>query len=239
MRDVIPAVADREVEAAVGAEGQAVEVVSAEGDADAVAGGQHRALLRRAIDAAVAVEVTEPVEAGDACQPDVAAPREDAGGRAVLEPVEAGGEHVGSVGPAVAVGVDEPADAILVALVVARLRAQQPPVVGDAVRHGAGRQVGLDPGAVVAAVVGDAAILAERLADVGGAPLVDGKRDGVAHVGLGGEPLDDEAGGQAEGGRGAAGGRRGRGPLSRHARGGRHERRPGEARRRGVVDEAG
>ena len=225
VRDVIAAVADREVEAAVGAEGQAVEVVSAEGDADAVAGGEHRPLLRRAVDGAVAVEIPEPVEAGDARQPDVAPPREDAGGRAVFEPVETGGEHLGSVGPAVAVGVDEPADAVLVPFVVARLRAQEPPVIGDAIGDGAGRQVGLDPGAVVAAVVGDAAILAERLADVGGAPLVHGKRDGIAHVGFGGEPLDDEAGGHAEGGRGTGrlvrgGGWRGRrrSPVARHTR---------------------
>ena len=93
-------------------------------------------------------------------------------------------------------------------------------MVGDSVLDALRGEVGLDPHAVVAAVVGDAPLLPEGFADVGTTLLVHREGDRVCHVGLGGKQLDEKALGHAEG----------RPGLRRLVRGGRNARRLGRGR---------
>ena len=86
--DAVAAVADGEVDAAVRTEGEAVQVVAPVGHASAIAGRKHVAFDGGAVGSVVAIQVAEPVEAGDARQVDIPAAGEDARGRAVLKPVE-------------------------------------------------------------------------------------------------------------------------------------------------------
>ena len=99
--DVGAAVADAEVELAVGAEDQAVQVVAEEGVADAVAGGED--LLH--VGPADVLGVAQGVEAGDAGVVDVAVAGQDARAQAVGGLVEPIGEDGGLVRPARAGGV--------------------------------------------------------------------------------------------------------------------------------------
>src|SRR5262249_52286863 len=131
------AVADAEVELAVGAEAQAVQVVADVADVYAEAVVQPGADVRPA----VPLRVAQLPQVGDAGEPDVAPPRHQAGADARLDAVEAVGEHRGVVGPAVAVGILQEADAVVLDRVVPGAGAAAALHHGQAVRDGAAGQV--------------------------------------------------------------------------------------------------
>ena len=106
--DVEAAVANAEVDAPVGPEAQAVQVVAGDLVVDAEAGVQGPA----EVGLAVAVGVAQQPEIGNVGEVDVAAKCEHSGGGAVFELVEAGGEDRVVVGPAVAVAVFDQAHAV-------------------------------------------------------------------------------------------------------------------------------
>ena len=114
--DVQPAVADREVDAAVGPQAQAVQVVAEQGDVDAEARGQ-RALL---VGLPVAVGVAQLPQRGDAGEEQPVAVPHHAGGGAVDDVVEALGEYARPIVDAVAVAVLDQADQFAVVGELAR-----------------------------------------------------------------------------------------------------------------------
>ena len=186
--DIRSAIPDGEIELAVGAEAQAVQVVAEEADVDAEAVVQQLAL----VGLAVAVGVAQLPEVGNAGVPNVAVARDEAGADAVGGVVEAVGEDRGLVGPAVAGRVLDQADAVVVDAVVLEVVAELALVHGDAVVDGAAGEVVVEP-VHVAADVGDAVVKAEGLGDVEAVLLIDGEADGVGEQRLGGEEIDLEA----------------------------------------------
>ena len=122
----------------------------------------------------VALRVLQQVEVGDAGEVDVPLAGEHAGREAVLGAVEAVGEDAVLVGLAVAVRVPDQPDALAVLGVLAELVLL---VHRDAVGDGAAREVVVEPR--LAAGVGDALRVPERLGDEAPALLVEGERDRV------------------------------------------------------------
>ena len=114
--DVQAAVAEREVEPAVGPERQAVQVVAEEGDVDAEAMCQGL----DQVGLAGAFGVLEEPEVGNAGVVDVALARQHAGADAVGGEVKAIGEDGGFVGDALALAVLDQADAVVLGLIGAR-----------------------------------------------------------------------------------------------------------------------
>ena len=199
VHDVVAAVAHAEIDHPVGAEREPVEIVTMEGDADAIARVEHVADIGHA----VAVGVAHPPEVRDAGVKDVAAAGEHPRAVPLDEPVEPGGEDGGSVGPAVAIRIDQFAEAVGLDHPLPGLLSQKPQMVGQPVVDRLGREVGLEPGrALLAGVVAHALVRAKSLADEHAAPLVDREGDGIGEIGLGGEEFDREARRQAEPGRG-------------------------------------
>ena len=94
--DVEPAVADREIELAVGAEAQAVQVVAFEAVADAVTGGEDFAFVADAR----ALGVSQEPRGWDVGEVDVALVHEDARGDAIGEIVEPIGPDDRLIAPA-------------------------------------------------------------------------------------------------------------------------------------------
>ena len=111
--DMQAAVADREVELAVGSETQAVHVVADEGDVNAIAGMER--LFH--VGPARPLGVLQQPQIGDAGVPDFAVARENAGAEPVRGGFETVGEHSRFVGPARALGVLQQANAIVVYLI--------------------------------------------------------------------------------------------------------------------------
>ena len=166
-----------------------------EGHADAIARVEHVADIGHA----VAVGVAHPPEVRDAGVEDISAAGEHAGAVPFDEPVEPGGEDGGSVGPAVAIRIDQFAEAVGLDHPLPGLLSQKPQMVGQPVVDRLGREVGLEPGrALLAGVVAHALERPKGLADEYPAPLVDREGDRVGDIGLGCEAFDREARGQAE-----------------------------------------
>ena len=213
-RDVEAAVTDGKIDPAVGAFAEAVHVVAEEGELHAEALVQRRPL----VGPAVVVRVAEPPEVRDAGVVDGAVADEDAGADAVEDVVEAVGEDGRRLEAAVAVGIDEPAQPVVLAGVVVEVR---PGVLLDKrepVFDRAGREVVGQP-VHVAAVVLDALLSAKGFADEDPAAVVEREGDGIGKLRLGGCEDSLEAGGQADRG-GAAGGFAGRGSDRGGVRGG-------------------
>ncbi|NCA12055.1 hypothetical protein EBR56_09665, partial [bacterium] len=226
--DRVSTVTDREVEPAVGAHDEAVQVVPTEGDACAISRREDDPFGWAPIDAAIAIVVAETVETRDAGQEHVAPAGQDAGRGALDQPVETLRKHGRPIDPPIVVVIDEEPHAVVMLLPFLRLVSEQPQVVGEPVLDRPRRQVRIHPRRVVGAVVRDALVLPKRLAHEHAAPLVDRERDRIDDLGLGGEELHDEALGHAEGGGrlhgllccGGLGGGRGAGrPLGRRHRG--------------------
>lgn len=192
--DIEATVAHREVDAAVGARNQAVEVVAVEAPADAEAVGE--ALAR--ISDEVVVGVGKGPEVRDAGVVERVVEPHHPGADAVELIVEAAGEDPGGVGDAVAVGVGEDADAVLGG--------------GEAIgREGAARDPAVDLGAAVldalelevildgvevrdVAGVGDGDARAVGLGDIEVALRVEADRDRGLHHALGGPDVDGAGG---------------------------------------------
>ena len=193
--DVEAAVADREVEPAVGPDDQAVHVVAHQRGVHAEAVEHDRALVGDA----VAILVAQAPDLGDQRRDHVFADRQHAGDQAVLELVEALGEGRDAVERAVSVGVGEQHDALAVALERLDLLGDVLAVLGDAVGDRQRGEVVVEPAHVVA-VVEHAVADAERLAHVDVAAVVDLERDAVADVRFGGDQLRGQPVGELDGG---------------------------------------
>ena len=128
--NLVAAVADREIEPTIGAEHEPVHVVATKRHASSIARREHGPLGRRGIGTAIAIEITQPVEARDAREKHVAAAGKDAGRRPLDEPVEAIRKDGRRVGHAIAVGIDEQPHAIIMGFPLAGLVAEQPTVIG-------------------------------------------------------------------------------------------------------------
>ena len=191
--DVEAAVAHREVQLAVGPEGQPVQVVTDELEADAEPREDGLALLGDA----VAVPVRQLPEVRHAGEPDLALPREDAGGEAVDHRLEAVGEHGRAVGAPVAVAVLEQPDGLGLDLEAAGVGAEPAADEGLVVGDAAGGRVLVEAAHVVADVEHAAAVPA-RLGHEDAAALVDREADRVLELRLGGPEADLEALGGAE-----------------------------------------
>ncbi len=187
------AVAAREVELAVRADAQPVEIVAEERDVQSVAGREELALLR----AAVAVLVAQLPEIGDAGVVDVAVVEQQTGADAGRRGLEAVGEDGRGVGDAVAVRVAHETDPLVLDFVLLReLLARVLLVHRDAVGHRARGDVLVEPIHVVADVR-HALVVAEGLRDEEtrfAADPVGVEADRVREQRLGGEELDLEAG---------------------------------------------
>ena len=196
--DLVAPVADREIEPAVGAKHEPVHVVTTECHAGAVARREHGPLGRRGVDATVAIEIAQPVEARDARQEHVSAAGENPGGGPLDEPVEAIRKDGRRIGHAVAVRVDEQPHAIIMGFPLACLVAEQPTVIRQPVLDRLRCEIGVDPFARMAPVVAHTAVLPKRLADKDPSLFIDGEGDGIRHIGLGGEEFHGHASGHAK-----------------------------------------
>ena len=187
------AVAHAEVQFAVGAESQAVQLVSrvTEMHAEAV---QNRLALD-----AFAVVIFEPPDIGRGGEPDVAIPREDALGGAGVGFVEAGGEDGGVIELAVAAARFEEADEFGDALArrgggVGAEAAVD--VIGQRGMRGRGEIV-IEP-VEVRENGADVVRKTVALADEEAALLIDAERDGMLELRLVGDEFDFEVGGVDE-----------------------------------------
>ncbi len=191
--DVGAAVADAEVEFSVGADGEAVEIVSADADVDAVAGVEDFAFGGGAV-----FVVGEAPEVGDVGEPELAVAGEDAGGGAGDGLVEAVGENFGVVGAAVAVAVFDEADDFG----IFGEDFDFPGVfLGEefgAVFDGFEGGVGVFPVLGGGPDVENGFFVAVGFGDEEAALFVDGEGDGVEELGVGGEDVDFEAGGELD-----------------------------------------
>jgi hypothetical protein len=163
-----------------------VQVVAVEVVADAVAVVQ----LVAHVGGPVVVRVAQVPEAREAGEEHVLPAHEHAGRDAVLEAVEAVGEHRVVVGPAVAVAVLDPAESLGRAGHVGHLGGRE--ILLDhrlACRDGAAGGVVVEP-VHHAADVDHVLLAPERLDHVEPVLLVDVKGDRVGHPRLGREQLD-------------------------------------------------
>jgi hypothetical protein len=181
-----------EVELSVGPEAQAVEVVPDEGEAD----GEARVDDRADVGRARAPGVFQLPEIGDAGEPDLALPREDAGGEPRRRRREVLRERGRVVDAAVPVAILEQAHALRRGQLRV-LVAQELPVHRLAVRDGAAGQVVVHPSHVAADVEG-AVAEAVRLDDVDAALLVKAEADGIDEVGLRGDEVELQPLGRAQ-----------------------------------------
>ena len=248
-RDVERAIADREVEPAVGPHAQAVQVVARVLVADAVAGRQ----LRLLVGDAGPLRVAQHPDAGDAGEVDLVLERQDAGRDAVGGLVEALGEDGALVGHAGAGRVPDEVDLVVVLLeaFVGRLSGILLLVDGQAIGDGLAGDVVLHP-VHVAARVGHAGVESGRLGDVEPALVVEGDRDRIfeqrlrgpefdlevaGDMGLGERILDGSAGRLLGGRRRLRRKRGGEGDGKEKERGGRNEKTRHQRRLRRWDDE--
>ena len=203
--NVVAAVADGPVEFAVGAEGEAVHVVTGKADADAEAGDEGLDLLGLS----VAVVVAEAVDAGDVGEVDGAVLLDESAGGAGEGFVEVVPEGDAPVGLAIAGGVFEEDDrlGLIVELVpgeVVLVEAGPFFVEGLAVFEGHGGDVAEDAVAeelVVGAAVADVLHLDAPAVGFGGedaALAIDAEGGGVGDLGVVGEPVESEFGGDGD-----------------------------------------
>ena len=196
--DVVAAVADRPVDAAVGPGGQAVHVVPAQRGAHAEA-GEH--LLAHVGDAG-ARGVLEAPQVRDARVPDRTIEIHHARARAVERLIDGAAEGRHLVRHAVTVRVDEVRDPVLLLAVVVHATGAlgRPLLVHlQAVLHRLQLEVVLEP-ELGGAVVLDTLLLAERFGDVDRAVVGDAEGDGVLHQRLLGDERPGEAGDRGDGG---------------------------------------
>ena len=173
------AVADRDVEPAVGAHEQAVQVVADQRRVDAKAVEHRFARLRRA----VAVCVDDAPELGDVGKPHVLADAQHTRRDAVCEFGKAVCEHDALVEDEIIVVVDEQLDAFAVARVLGDVVRDVLLVLANTLFDGAQREVVVLPLHVFARVE-HAVVDAEGFADQRAALLVDRECDDVAEVGF-------------------------------------------------------
>lgn len=192
-RDVITAVTDGEVEPSVGTEEQAVQVVAPERHPDAVAVGEDHP----PIGLAVAFLIDQLPKLGDTGVIDVVAANQDARPRAFLETIESVGKHLAAVDAPVVVGVNQTPDSVVVLGVSDRRFTQQTLVVIDAVLHRLRSQIREQPLRIVSPIVGHAAVLAKRLADVRATFPIDVEGDHVGDIRFGRQQTDPPRFGQA------------------------------------------
>ena len=198
--DVVAAVADRPVDAAVGPGGQAVHVVTAQRGAHAEA-GEH--LLAHVGDAG-ARGVLEAPQVRDARVPDRSVQIHDACAGSVKRLVDGAAEGRHLVRHAVTVRVDEVRDPVLLLAVVVHATGAlgRPLLVHlQAVLHRLQLEVVLEP-ELGGAVVLDTLLLPERFGDVDRAVVCDAEGDGVLHQRLLGQQGPREAGERRDGRRG-------------------------------------
>ena len=189
LRHAETTVAAGEIELAIGADAQAVQVMSDEREADAVARAQHALGVRHVI----AIRVFELPQARHAGRVDLAFVLEHARD----DPVRRGAELIGvdraRIREAVTVGVPHPLHALAVLRVRAlELIAEMLGEVRDAIFDRPTREVVVEPVHVVADVV-DAALETIRLGDVHLALVRHVHRDGIREVWLRGPQLHREA----------------------------------------------
>ena len=176
------AVADAEINPAIGAKAQPVQVVPEEADAHAEPGGEALA----GVGDTVVVAILEQPKVREVGKPNLAVTREHTGGETVGGRVEAVGKHRGVVEHAVAVGVAESAKPVGVVGEAPHLVAL---VHGEHVAGALGCQFLVEPVHVLANI-GDAFVKAETFDDVKVAVLVDVERDWVGQQRLGGGEAD-------------------------------------------------
>ena len=177
--NVQPAVPDGEVQPAIEADPEPVHVVPEEGDLDAEAPVDR---LPRIGDA-VPVDVLQAPEVGDAGEPDLFPPDEEAGAdplRGALEPIRVDG---GRIARPVLVRVHEEPDPVVLPLVRSEAIPCPTAHVGDTVLDGARRELVLQP-VHVGPHVGDPRVDPEGLRDPDAAVVVDIEADRIGEVGL-------------------------------------------------------
>jgi hypothetical protein len=187
------AIADREIEAAIGSESETVEIVADKIETNAVAVGERFFYIGNT----VTVRVFQGPEIRDIRVIDVSFARQDAGGEAIERVIEAVGENFGVVDFAVAVGVEKNAETIGVfgvGIEIANVAFQHCVTIV----HGAGGEIFIEP-IHVAANVGDAGVEAEGFGEVNAAAFVDVEGDDVGGVGFGSDEFGFEPGREFEG----------------------------------------
>ena len=180
--EVVAPVADGEVEASVGSEGEAIEIVAAEAYADAIAFLKGLA----GVCFEVSVGVLEHPDVGDAGQVDLAIGGEDAGGGAIERVIETVGKELGVVHPAIAIPVFENADFFCVlGVILERFDGSVFLIHREAFGSGGEGDVIAQP-MLVASVVFDATVEAVGLGEIEAVLFVKGDGGDVEGIRLAG-----------------------------------------------------
>lgn len=187
--DMDTAIADGEIEPAVGAFAEPVEVVSEEIDVNTESGIQDLA----GIGVSVAVFILEFPEVGNAGVVEIAAIHENARADAGEGVAEAVGVDGCLVGVAVTIGVDDLANAILGVAIGGELIAEVSFHGDQTVINGAVGEVIDEPVGVIAHI-GDAVLMAVGFGDIEVALFVHVKTYRIGQHGFGGEEIDFEIG---------------------------------------------
>ena len=183
-----PAIADAEIDLAVGAEDQAVQVVAEEGDPHAVARAQHLPH----VGSAHAARVAEPIQARDAGEVNIAAAGEQPGADPVDDVMKAVGEQAHMVRLAVARAIFQQPDAIVLFRIVGDALLEMLSQHRAATFDGGRGHVVVKP-IHVPAIILDAVLDPKRLGDIHPPQLIDRQTNRISHHRLRRPQLDLQA----------------------------------------------
>ena len=182
---VISAVADTEVEASVGAEHQAMQVVTAKGDANAVTAAQFFPQCCFAFVGGVA----QFPDVRDAGVIDITAPGQHTRAGSVFDIIESIGKDTRMVGSAVAIAVFHQPNPVVLPCVIVDFVFEVFPEISQPIFDGFCCQIVVQP-VHVSAVVLNSFSLAEGFSDVEPALFINAEGDRIGQQGLGGKQAD-------------------------------------------------